>query len=143
MSKIVSVFFLFAVMAIAVMAVFAGCGDNGQVQTSSSDLEAQTHEGGGVTVTATPQSLGEGEPWSFQLAFDTHSVDLSQDPAQISVLTADGKEYVPLAWEGDPPGGHHRKGTVKFPAISPRPKNVELTIEGVGGVDRSFSWTLN
>lgn len=143
MSKVVSAFFLFTVVAIAVMVVFAGCGDNGQVQTSSSGLEAQTREGGGVSVTATPQSLGEGEPWSFKVVFDTHTVELSQDPAQISVLIADGKEYAPLAWEGDPSGGHHREGALKFPAVSPRPKNAELTIKEVGGADRSFSWTLD
>lgn len=138
MSKVVSAFFL-----LAVIAVFAGCGGNSQVQTSGSGLAEQTREGGGVTVSATPQSLGEGEPWSFQVVFDTHTVELSQDPAQISVLIADGKEYVPLAWEGDPSGGHHRAGILKFPAVSPRPKNVELTIKEVGGADRSFSWTLD
>lgn len=142
MSKNVSAFFLVTVMAVTVIAFFSGCGDNDQVQTSSSGLEAQTREGGGVTVTATPQSLGDGEPWTFQMVFDTHTVDLSQDPAQTSVLIADEKEYAPLAWEGDPPGGHHREGALKFPAVSPRPKNVELTIKEVGGVERSFRWTL-
>lgn len=143
MSKVVSAFFLFASIAVAVMAVLAGCGDNGQVQTSGSGLAAQTREGGGVTITVTPQNLGESEPWSFKVVFDTHTVDLNQDPVQISVLKADGKEYTPLAWDGDPSGGHHREGTLKFTAVSPRPKNIELIIKEVGGADRSFSWTLD
>ncbi|MFA5802663.1 MAG: hypothetical protein WC911_09355 [Thermoleophilia bacterium] len=143
MSRNVSAIFLAALLAVTAVAVFSGCSDNGQVQTSSSGLAEQTREDGEVTVKVTPQSLGDGEPWTFKVVFDTHTVDLSQDPAQISVLFADGKEYVPLAWEGDPSGGHHRAGTLKFSTISPRPKNVELTIKGVGGTDRSFSWTLN
>lgn len=143
MYKKISLVLLFALTAATVIAVYSGCGDNGQVQTSGSALTEQTREGGGVTVSVTPQSLAEGELWSFKVVFDTHTVELSQDPAQISVLIAGGKEYAPLAWEGDPSGGHHRAGTLKFPAVSPRPENIELTIKAVGGADRNFSWVLN
>lgn len=142
MYKKISLVLLFALTGATVITVFTGCGDNGQVQTSGSVLTEQTREGGGVTVSATPQSLAEGELWSFKVVFDTHTVELSEDPAQISVLIAGGNEYAPLAWEGDPSGGHHRAGTLKFSAVSPRPKNVELIIKGVAGADRSFSWTL-
>lgn len=143
MSKKVSISLLFAATAVAVMAVFAGCGDNGQVQTSGSGLETETREVGGVTINVTPQNPEGSESWTFNVVFDTHTVELGQEPVQISTLTADGKEYAPTAWEGDPPGGHHIEGTLKFPAISPRPKNIELTIREVGGADSSFSWILN
>lgn len=144
MSKIGRFFFLFSVIAVAVPAVLTGCGDSGQVQTTVSGLEKQTRESGGVTVSATPQNFADEEPvWSFQLAFDTHSVELNQDPATVSVLVANGKEYMPLAWEGDAPGGHHRAGTLTFSAVSPRPRNLELIIRDVGGSEQAFSWALD
>ncbi|MBI5870987.1 MAG: hypothetical protein HZB44_08580 [Actinobacteria bacterium] len=144
MSKVAKTFFLLMVIVIAATAVLAGCGDNGQVQTSSSSLEKQTREAGGVTVSATPQNVGDGEPaWSFQLVFDTHTVELDQDPALVSVLVANGKEYAPIAWEGSEPGGHHREGILKFTAVSPRPQDIELIIREVGGSDQSFSWALD
>lgn len=144
MSKAFRSFMIFSVIAIAAPFVLAGCGDDGQVQNTSSGLEKQSREAGGVTVSVTPQNVSTGEPvWSFWLAFDTHSVELGQDPVQVSVLVADGKEYAPVVWEGSPPGGHHREGTLKFTAVSPRPRNIELIIRDVGGSEQSYSWALD
>jgi hypothetical protein len=71
-------------------------------------------------------------------------VPLDQDMARASTLVADsGKQHSPLAWEGDPPGGHHRKGLLKFPPPSFMPRQVELQINGIGGVkQRVFRWSL-
>lgn len=132
-------------MAVSAVVFTGGCSaKNGAGgQTAASGLSEETREGGGVTVAVTPQSAGVSEPWAFKVVFDTHSVELDQDPVQVSVLVADGKEYRPTAWEGDPPGGHHRSGVLKFPAIAPGPRQIELRISEVGGIERSFAWTLD
>lgn len=57
-------------------------------------------------------------------------------------LDASGREYAPLAWQGDPPGGHHRKGVLRFKPLAAATL-VELRISGVGGVaTRRFRWEL-
>lgn len=90
-------------------------------------MEKQSATQNEVTVAATPVSVSDdGREWAFTVVFDTHSVELNQDPAQAAVLIVDGREYRPLAWEGLGPGGHHREGQLKFPAISPQPENIEL-----------------
>ncbi|MBE0429663.1 MAG: hypothetical protein IBX61_07295 [Thermoleophilia bacterium] len=137
MSRIAIVFFLMSLIL-----SFAACGDS-EDTPSDSGLAKQTREAGEVSVSVIPQELGEDESsWNFEVVLNTHTVELVQDPAQVSVLVADGQEYLPLAWEGDPPGGHHREGTLKFPPVSPRPDSLQLIIREFGGVERSFGWTL-
>jgi hypothetical protein len=47
------------------------------------------------------------------------------------------------SWSGDPPGGHHRKGVLQFPAPTNNPATYEVHVKGVGGVDvRIFRWDL-
>lgn len=59
------------------------------------------------------------------------------------LVDASGKQYRPLAWEGDPPGGHHRKGVLVFESIDPPPRSVTLKLRRIGSVpERSFTWTL-
>lgn len=132
-------------LLLIVIAVIGGCGNGGETGTPTpSGLEAQAREEAEVTVTVTPQDLGESATnWTFKLVLDTHTVELSQNPAQVSVLVAGGKEYAAVAWEGDEPGGHHLEGILKFPAVSPRPRQIELKIREIGGIERSFNWTLD
>lgn len=48
-----------------------------------------------------------------------------------------GKTYKPLSYEGE--GGHHAKGTLRFPNIEG--KSFELVIKDVAGVnERVFKW---
>ncbi|MBI4128725.1 MAG: hypothetical protein HY460_01625, partial [Parcubacteria group bacterium] len=54
-----------------------------------------------------------------------------------------GMRYAPVAWEGDPPSGHHREGVLTFNRISPLPASIALTIAGIQGAgDYIFSWKL-
>jgi hypothetical protein len=53
-----------------------------------------------------------------------------------------GREYRAIAWEGDPPGGHHRKGILKFEPIKPAPGSVTLKIRRIGAAERTFSWPV-
>jgi hypothetical protein len=74
----------------------------------------------------------------------THSVDLGEDMAVVSTLRDDqGREYRPVSWNGDGPGGHHRSGVLEFPALEGSPKSVTLVIRDIAKVpERVFGWDL-
>jgi len=108
----------------------------------------QTNEGGQVSIAATLQ--GGGAETIFNVAMNTHAVDLDgYDLKQLAVLWIDGgREVQPASWEA-PKGGHHRSGTLTFPATGPDGKpliasgahTIELMIRGVAGVpERVFAW---
>jgi len=105
-------------------------------------LPAQSSSAAGVTVKATPRTLA-GPVWEFELVFDTHTQDLKDDPANAASLHAGGASAVPLAWQGDPPGGHHRKGVLRFKALMPVPAALELRLQRAGEASpRVFRWQL-
>lgn len=110
-------------------------------------LETKENVGGEVTVSVTPLVLKSGFPASFDIAFETHSVDLLFDVEQIATFS-DGSStsYVPH-WEGSPPGGHHRSGTLRFTPDLPaqaglqRPTIITLTLNNIAGIsERVFTW---
>jgi hypothetical protein len=104
-------------------------------------LPAQSSSAAGVTVKATPRALA-GPVWEFELVFDTHSQDLKDDPAKSASLHAGSTSAAPLAWQGDPPGGHHRKGVLRFKAITPAPAALELRLQRAGeSSPRVFRWS--
>lgn len=97
-----------------------------------------------IKVTATLQTFpNEAKTWDFEVVLETHTQALSDDLAKSSVLIAGRKQYMPLGWEGAPPGGHHRKGVLHFKAIAPLPASVELQLRLAGDPSpRSFKWLL-
>lgn len=112
----------------------------------AAELDAQKSTDRGVTVAVTPQSLADGAgSWDFKIVLDTHSVDLNDDLTKSAVLVdSGGKRYMPVAWDGAGPGGHHREGVLRFKPISPRPQSVELQIARNGeAAPRAFRWQLN
>ena len=80
----------------------------------AAELETRSSSAAGVTVKVTPKGVAPGSAtWAFVVVLDTHSRDLSDDLVKRSVLLdAQGARYSPLAWEGAPPGGHHRAGVL-------------------------------
>ncbi len=105
-------------------------------------LEPQTKSQGEVSITVTP---AYDTKWSFDIALETHSVELSESLDAVSVLIDDkNREYAPVAWEGDPPGGHHRKGILRFGGdIDSSARSLTLAIRKLGGIpERTFTWTL-
>jgi hypothetical protein len=105
-------------------------------------LSAQSSTAAGVTVKATPRTLS-GATWEFEIVFDSHTQELKDDLPKSASLVAGGKTLAPAAWQGDPPGGHHREGTLRFNAIAPRPESVELQIQRPGEPrPRSLRWQL-
>lgn len=107
---------------------------------AAQSLAAQKTAVAGVTVQATPRAL-PGGAWEFEIVFDTHTQELNDEPAKSASLVADGRTLAPAGWKGDPPGGHHRKGVLRFDAVSPPPEAIELRIARPGETaPRSFRW---
>ena len=108
-------------------------------------MPRQTSQSGEVEVGVAPAGLSEtATTWSFAVCLDSQGTELNEDLIAAAVLVDDGgRQYKPVGYEGDPPGGTHREGTLMFDPISPAPKTVTLKLRGVGGIgERSFSWTM-
>jgi len=107
--------------------------------------ETKTDDQLPVTVKITPVELSKGvNTWKFDIAFDTHSGSLDDDPVKVITLSDDkGNIYQPISWEGSGTGGHHREGILVFNAVVPTPSYVELKVREVGGItERLFKWSL-
>ncbi len=115
---------------------------------AASDL-ARTDSQGAVEFVVTPLNLSTpGATLDFNVAMDTHSVDLGWDLAAQSELANDrGLAVSGLAW---PVGsGHHYEAVLTFPAASADGRAVldgaltlTLTIRGTDAAERVFTWTL-
>lgn len=112
--------------------------------TSSNGLEAQTVEGGSVTIKVTPTAFRMGEPLEFDIAMDTHSVDLASDMLKAVILRDDsGMEFTPTAWNGPGGGGHHREGKIKFAPLTMSTKSLTLVVKNIAGVpERVYKWDV-
>lgn len=112
-------------------------------QAGAAALKAQTSSARGVTIKVTPKNLFGGvATWEFTVALDTHSGSLSDDLMKTAqLLDGTGGRHAPLAWEGAPPGGHHRSGVLRFNPVLPLPQTIELRIDRPGEPEpRSFRW---
>ena len=131
---------------ILLVVLVCGAALSGSAPSSAAPaLAARNSDEAGVRVVVTPKALGPSVAvWEFNIVMDTHTKPLDDNLAQVAVLVdGAGRRYVPVAWQGDPPGGHHRKGVLQFSAPAEMPKSVELQINGVGGVGiRTFRWEL-
>jgi hypothetical protein len=116
------------------------------VRSATASLDARTNDADGVRVVVQPQTNAPVDgKWLFTVSMDTHVKPLTDDLAHAAVLVDDsGHRATPVAWTGDPPGGHHRKGVLQFLFEGASAKSIELQMEGVGGtVKRVFKWQLN
>jgi len=110
---------------------------------SSLQWETKENTGGNVTVAVTPINLSIGTSPSFNITFETHSVNLDYDVATTATLSDDtGQTYGASTWSGSPPGGHHRNGTLSFSLpVSDTARTVTLTLSDIAEVPvRTFSW---
>jgi hypothetical protein len=102
---------------------------------------AQISRHGGVTLSVEPRGFPREGTWDFVVTLETHTEALDDDLIRSATLFADGKPYRPLGWQGSPPGGHHRKGVLRFKAVTPPPHTVELRIGRDGETrPRVFRW---
>ena len=89
----------------------------------------------GVTVSVTPGNLNpDTTVWDFAVSYHAEGIRVlkGDEPLDNFVLLADGRRMKPLAWEGDRDGARHRAGVLKFIAIQPRPKELELRLQRPG-----------
>jgi hypothetical protein len=97
-----------------------------------------------VRVDVQPIQLFSGKPARFEIRMNSHSGDLGQDIVAVSTLKDNqGRKYRPTNWQGSPPGGHHRKGVLEFPALDGAPASITLVIRQIANVpERIFVWTV-
>lgn len=102
----------------------------------------QTDSGGGVTVEVTYLNPQGTEDAHFDIALDTHSVNLdAYDLKTVSLLRDDaGNTYQPIRIENKG-SGHHRQVVLVFSRPSGEVKKLELVIKDIAGVkERLFRW---
>lgn len=131
-------------LAAAIASVQFGAAGSGEARAAEMAAASQTSNQGGVKITVEPRGFPRGaKNWDFAVTLETHTQPLDDDPANASTLLADGKPCRSLGWEGAPPGGHHRKGVLRFEAVTPQPQVLELQIRRTGEVSpRVFRWQL-
>ncbi|HEY3548632.1 MAG TPA: hypothetical protein VGK17_21365 [Propionicimonas sp.] len=106
----------------------------------------QRDEGGGVTVKAT--WVGSTAGIAFEVALDTHSVDLDGlDLRGASLRNGSGATITGPIWDADK-GGHHRSGRLTFPGdpgtFLASTTWIELLVPDVAGVPvRTLRWTVH
>jgi len=111
----------------------------------AADLSPRTSNAAGVSVSVTPKLVAADAPaWEFGIALNTHSQDLSDDLVKNSVLVdSQGSRHAPVAWEGSPPGGHHRSGVLRFKGLGAQADAIELQMRRPNeAAPRSFRWKL-
>jgi hypothetical protein len=109
-------------------------------------LDARSSDVSGVHVTVQPlTSEPTNGKWEFNVTMNTHTTPLTADLTKVSVLVDDtGRRIASATWQGDAPGGHHRKGILAFPFQGAKPKSIEVRIDGIGGSEtRAFKWWLD
>ena len=97
-----------------------------------------------VRVDVRPVQLLPGKPAKFEIRMNTHSGDLSQDLLAVCTLKdSSGREYLPINWDGSPPGGHHRSGVLEFSELAEGAESITLVIREVANVpERVFNWSV-
>jgi len=128
---------LFAVVAVVALSLVASA--------QTKPLPMKENDEGQVKVSVTPENLSKTtDTWRFAVQFNTHTTPITQDMVAVTSLSdGEGASEKPTTWDGDPPGGHHRRGVLVFKPLSPVPAAITLHIREVGGIaDRTFSWKL-
>lgn len=111
--------------------------------------ETVADEQGTVSVTVTPRNIdAQSSVLEFEVAMNTHSVDLSMNLAELATLSTDtGTEIAAIGWDA-PEGGHHVSGVLSFPAGGEDAELLEgattltLTLVNVDAPERTFTWSL-
>ena len=106
-------------------------------------------EQGAILVEVTPANLEAViDRLEFDVALNTHSIDLSMDLAPLSTLTTDtGLDVAAELWEA-PRGGHHTRGTLVFAlsqdalSLLAGAGSLTLTVVDLDAAARVFEWEL-
>lgn len=104
-------------------------------------------EQGAVSVEVRPLNLNQpGTAIQFEVALNTHSVDLSMDLAGLATLTSpNGMNLAGADWDA-PLGGHHVSGTLSFDLneadldLLAEADQLTLVILDLDAPERIFTW---
>jgi len=118
-------------------------------QTSNSDqndsnvsFESQSTRMGAVDVEITPNKLEPGKIAIFDVAFNTHSVELEYDFTTIMTLTDNNDTtYKTTEWVGGS-GGHHLSGAIGFEKLNENIDSLTLKIDGIDNQATTLTWQL-
>jgi len=126
----------FAALGIAVLMV--------NLKADASAYEMKSNSENRVRVDVRPVQLAAGQPVKFEVRMNTHSADLGQDMVEVcTLIDSNGREYKPTAWQGSPPGGHHRSGVLEFPDLADNSESITLVIRSIDNVpERTFNWRI-
>ena len=124
---------------------------SGSAESSPAEL-TRSSEGGGVQVAVTWNRTQATDTLVFEVGLNTHSGSLDgYDLSELATLrNSRGQVVRPTKWESAP-GGHHRAGTLVFPARDEAGQSltgagvsyVELVLRDVAGVkERVLRWEL-
>jgi hypothetical protein len=141
---------LAALVAITGLVFWARSASGTTGTATQAGAMTQTNGDGQITIKVTWRGKSAGPVFSVEM--DTHAVNLDgYDLRQLAVLhTGQGQELQPGGWNA-PAGGHHRNGTLSFPAtaasgspvIGSDTHIIKLIVRNVGGIpERTFLWTL-
>ena len=113
-----------------------------------SDL-SRTDEQGVVVVIVTPLNLDQsGETLDFDVALDTHSVDLSMDLAQMTELSTDKGVVVKPIKMGCTHGRASCSGDISLPAkmdgvsVLAGATTLTISMKEVAAPERIFTWQM-
>lgn len=112
---------------------------------AASSMSTASHSGGGVTVKVTYRTPQPTDEIRFEVALDTHSVNLDgYDLKDLALLRdAGGKTYEPVRVENKG-SGHHRNVIVVFPRPSGGAQQVEIVIRDIADVkQRAFRFKIS
>lgn len=121
--------------------------NDGQSTAAAPGAGKRSSDAGSVTVDLAWRGRETG--LVFTVSMNTHSLDLDGfDLMKLAVLRTDqGIEVAPASWDA-PKGGHHREGTLAFPAtVDGRPildgaaRGITVILRDVASPERSFQWT--
>jgi len=114
------------------------------LRADASTYEMKSNSENRVRVDVRPVQLEPGRPVKFEVRMNTHSADLGQEMVAVCTLKDNnGREYKPTAWQGSPPGGHHRKGVLEFPNLADNSESITLVIRAIDNVpERIFNWRI-
>ena len=117
-------------MTLAVIAALARYADLSGSGSSSAGYPTRTVDVGAVAVSLRLASI-DASSATVEVSFGTHSGSLDVDVAHNARLTVGGVAWPSASWRGDGPGGHHRKGDMRFSAAGPARGTVTFTLTGL------------
>ena len=141
------------VVAVVAVGLVAACRAPAQAPASPTGIASpapaagasQTVEVGPVSAVATWAGPGAGPV--FEIALETHSVDLDGvDLADATLVNDRGDSLAARPWEA-PPGGHHRAGRLAFEGDAASffggSRTITLTLDRIGAPgSATFSWPI-